>query len=178
MEMPNLNYARLQFTSSNRNDGQVSIRNVFVSTFKCYPSCKQCTGPKSNQFTTCYYRLPTKIFVHPVQLIMKNTLDAEIFVIQTPLYTNGFSQSYLNSFFANAIVQYQQPQWLFKYDLEPVDKYPTKITSDCYGIFNFNSGIYRFTTIYLLILIQFIHLSFRLQCKLLILFPLILECSF
>ncbi|CAD8213610.1 unnamed protein product [Paramecium pentaurelia] len=55
-----------------------------------------------------------KIFVHPAQLIMKNTMDAEIFVIQTPLYTNGFCQLYLNSFFANAIVQYQQPQWFIK----------------------------------------------------------------
>ncbi|CAD8188635.1 unnamed protein product [Paramecium pentaurelia] len=130
---------KLQFTSSNTIDGQVSIRNLYIQGPKCYPSCLKCTGPKSNQCTKCYYGLPQNNICPPCpshQFYMKRIGCRDICDISYPLYYNGFCQSY-------SIEGLDQFQWFQIYDPLNVDTSP-KVISDYYGIFKFNSGVQKF----------------------------------
>ncbi|CAD8207589.1 unnamed protein product [Paramecium pentaurelia] len=147
MEMPNPISGYLSFTSSNTNDGQVSIRNIFVSVPKCYPSCQQCTGPKFNQCKSCYYGLPTNNSCPPCpsnQYYNKEFGCRDICFIDNPYYYNGFCQSYPINIIAQGPLGMQKYHWFNIYDPLHVDTSPNFIYTNDYGIFKFNSGIYRF----------------------------------
>ncbi|CAD8042899.1 unnamed protein product [Paramecium primaurelia] len=100
-QQPNQTSGQLYFTSQNTNDGQVSIRNISITLPKCYPSCKQCTGPQFNQCTSCYYGIPINniCLSHPSILqnlkehICRDICDININV---SCQYNGFQKSYLN----------------------------------------------------------------------------------
>ncbi|CAD8177013.1 unnamed protein product [Paramecium pentaurelia] len=56
---------QLLFTLSNTIDGLISIKNILISALNYYTSCKQYTGPKFNQYTSCYYGLPANNICQP-----------------------------------------------------------------------------------------------------------------
>ncbi|CAD8128985.1 unnamed protein product [Paramecium sonneborni] len=144
----NITQDYLNFKSLNTNDGQVSIRNIYISQLVCYPSCKQCTGPKSNQCTSCYYGLPTNNICPPCpsnQYYEKFFGCRDICSIYSPLYSNGFCQSFPS--YSQSFISEYNTQFLFNiYDPLYVDTSPNLISYyyNIYGVFKFNSGISRF----------------------------------
>ncbi|CAK74202.1 unnamed protein product (macronuclear) [Paramecium tetraurelia] len=145
---------QITFTSSNSNSGLVSIRNVYVSRLQCYPSCIKCTGPKYNQCTYCYYGIQTNNICPSCpqnQYYWKNIGCREICEIYSPLYQNGFCQSYPISqldygYITSPVTQTENLKWQQIYDPLHVDTTPTIITQYpyTYGVFKFNSGVYRY----------------------------------
>ncbi|CAD8189433.1 unnamed protein product [Paramecium pentaurelia] len=120
---------------------------MIVSALKCYPSCKQCTGLKFNQCISCFYGLPTNNICPSCpdnQYYIKDQGCRNICDILVPLYTNGFCQSYPVYLFEDELARHEQIQWFIIYDQLHVDTSPTIINGGFYGIFKFNSGIYRY----------------------------------
>ncbi|CAK77669.1 unnamed protein product, partial (macronuclear) [Paramecium tetraurelia] len=145
---------RMNFTSSNQNQGFVSLRNIFIYTFKCYPSCISCTGPKQNECTRCYYGLPTNNICPPCpinQYQSKYQTCRDICDIDSPLYSNGFCKQYPINLIEAGDVDYDVAstdnlRWNIKYDEKHLDLSPTPTQKypEFYGTFKFNSGIYRY----------------------------------
>ncbi|CAD8129277.1 unnamed protein product [Paramecium sonneborni] len=156
-------YGKILFTSTNTNTGLVSIKNIYVSKIKCYPSCSVCTDPEKNQCTSCYYGLPTNNICPPCpsnQYYWKYQGCKDICDIDSPLYSNGFCQYYpINKidyvYFTMPITYSKNLKWSLIYDQQNVDTSPTIIQVDTQvgentyiqtyiqGVFKFNSGIYR-----------------------------------
>ncbi|CAK74188.1 unnamed protein product (macronuclear) [Paramecium tetraurelia] len=147
-------YARMKFTSSNTDAGLVSIRNIFVSRLKCYPSCNSCTGPKYNQCTSCYYGIQTNNQCPPCpsnQYYWKEEGCRDICDIMSPLYYNGFCQFYpigriITSYIYDSIYSNEVFKWSLIYDPQHVDTTPTAINIYLFalGVLKYNSGVYRY----------------------------------
>ncbi|CAK74182.1 unnamed protein product (macronuclear) [Paramecium tetraurelia] len=147
-------YARMKFTSSNTDAGLVSIRNIFVSRLKCYPSCNSCTGPKYNQCTSCYYGIQTNNQCPPcpsIQYYWKEEGCRDICDITSPLYYNGFCQFYpivriISSYIFDSIYSNEIFKWSLIYDPQHVDTTPTAINIYLFalGVLKYNSGVYRY----------------------------------
>ncbi|CAD8077900.1 unnamed protein product [Paramecium sonneborni] len=146
---------KIQFTSTGQGDAQVSIKNVIVSRHICFPSCSSCTGPKFNQCTNCYYGSVTNNICPPCssnQYYMKYQGCKDICDIYSPIVYKGFCQSYPISKIFSFEFQSSNPlhpenmKWSIIYDLLNIDASPKpqQINRYLYGIFKFNSGIYRF----------------------------------
>ncbi|CAK70470.1 unnamed protein product (macronuclear) [Paramecium tetraurelia] len=146
-------YSQLKFTSSNTNAGLVSIRNIFVSSVKCYPSCYSCTGPKYNQCTICHYGIQTNNICPPCpsnQYYQKEQGCRDICDVFSPLYQNGFCQSYPidiieGSYFTDPIYD-DIFKWSLIYDPQHVDTTPTAIiiVNHVLGVLKYNSGVYQY----------------------------------
>ncbi|CAD8189462.1 unnamed protein product [Paramecium octaurelia] len=148
--------AFLKLTSSNSNTGQVSIRNIFVSRVKCYPSCNSCTGPKYNQCTSCYYGIQTNNICPPCpsnQYYWKEVGCRDICDLFSSLYQNGFCQKYAIqdielSYFQSPSYDTENKKWLLIYDPQYVvtTQTITQISTMIYvyGVLKYNSGIYRY----------------------------------
>ncbi|CAD8189484.1 unnamed protein product [Paramecium octaurelia] len=143
-------------TSSNTNQGTVSIRNIYVSRIQCYSICTECTGPQYNQCTKCYYGLPTNNICPSCpsnQYYMKEDGCRNICDLRSPLYYDGFCQYYLvlyidYGYLASEFTNPINLRWQLIYDPQHIDTTPTIINHipSIFGIFKFNSGIYRYFT--------------------------------
>ncbi|CAD8183516.1 unnamed protein product [Paramecium octaurelia] len=145
----------IKFTSTNTNEGMVSLRNIYVSSLNCYPSCALCTGSKYNQCTSCYYGAPTANICPPCpsnQYYQKYRGCRDICDIYYPFYSNGFCQKYSifqidDGYFTPPSIYTENLKWQLIYDQQHLDKSPTLIyigSQFGYGIFKFNFGIYRY----------------------------------
>ncbi|CAD8122659.1 unnamed protein product [Paramecium sonneborni] len=151
IQLSNSSVNKFQFTLSNMNNGQVSIRNLFISFSSCYPSCSQCKGPNFNQCTSCYYGIPTNNICPPCpsnQYYEKRVGCKDICSIYTPLYSNGFCQSYqnrqINQYAYMFKIESYNFYWFNVYDPLHLDTSPTFIEAGYIQIFKFNSGFSTF----------------------------------
>ncbi|CAK86712.1 unnamed protein product (macronuclear) [Paramecium tetraurelia] len=148
---------QIKFTSTNLNNGMVSLKNLHVSQLKCYPSCSSCIGPKYNQCTGCYYGVPADDICPPCpsnQYYQRNIGCRDICDIDSPFYSNGFCQSYKTYLIREAEIKNsdyktENSNWYLIYDQQYLDLTPTIIENNykAFGIFKFNSGIYRYISI-------------------------------
>ncbi|CAD8103311.1 unnamed protein product [Paramecium primaurelia] len=152
---------KMSFESSNIN-GMVSIRNIFTTQIKCYPSCMTCNGPEHNQCQSCFYDTISNNVCPPCpinQYYVKYLGCRNLCDFDSKLFKNGFCQEYpgniqyyqVNYFqstqFQNNQFYFENLKWSIKYDKNHFD------TTVClqfnvgmlfYGIFKYNSGIQRF----------------------------------
>ncbi|CAK91192.1 unnamed protein product (macronuclear) [Paramecium tetraurelia] len=146
-QLPSPVYGNLQFTSSNTNDGQVSIRNIHITDPNlCYYICETCTAD-NYKCVSCYYGSPTNSVCPPCpsnqyfekKYGCRNTCD-----IYQQLYSNGFCNNYPVQTYSNVLISTIKNEWSIIYDPQHLDTSPTILGSGIYGIFKFNSGIYKF----------------------------------
>ncbi|CAD8180616.1 unnamed protein product [Paramecium pentaurelia] len=148
-------YEQIQFTSLNTGTGQVSIRNLHVSYFKCFPSCSYCNGPGFQYCTSCYFQTPTNGICPTCptnQYYMKYTGCKLICDISSSFFQGGFCQNYpIQTFVSTQFTSIKTPEnlkWSLILDSQHIDN--TLLPNIyfqyqyIYGIFKYNSGVYRF----------------------------------
>ncbi|CAD8198419.1 unnamed protein product [Paramecium octaurelia] len=150
------NIKEILFFSQNSGDGQVSIKNYYVSTFICFPSCSKCGGPGFQECTNCYYQTPTNGICPTCpanEYYMKYIGCKKICHIDSALFKNGFCQSYpIQTFTTTSFTQNtfssQNMKWSLILDSLHLDNavYPNIYLyyRYIYGVFKYNSGVYRF----------------------------------
>ncbi|CAK69158.1 unnamed protein product (macronuclear) [Paramecium tetraurelia] len=153
IEMASQSYGQPLLSVSNETQGQVSIKNFYISSLTCHPTCMSCTGPNFNQCTGCYYGVPTNNICPPCPSNLyfkqyngcKNTCD-----IQSPLFSNGICQNYQIYTFEQVniyhVTSFENFKWSLLYDPKHMDTSPTILAFNeyVYGVFKFNSGLCRF----------------------------------
>ncbi|CAD8170763.1 unnamed protein product [Paramecium octaurelia] len=150
------NNEKIQFISQNFNDGQVSIRNLYVSSFNCFPSCSSCSGPGFNECTDCYFQTPTNGICPTCpqnQYYMKNIGCKPICDIGSSLIKQGFCQNYpTQTFITTQFTSNLSSPEILKWSLilDPLHVDNTLLPNIyvnyqyIYGIFKYNSGVYRY----------------------------------
>ncbi|CAK69167.1 unnamed protein product (macronuclear) [Paramecium tetraurelia] len=150
------NYEKIQFIFSYFNIGWVSIRNFYISSFNCYPSCSSCSGSGFNECTDCYFQTPTNGICPSCptnQYYAKHIGCKPICDIGSSLIKKGFcqnypTQSFISTQFTPNVSSPENMKWSLILDPLHVDNtlLPNIYVNYqyIYGIFKYHSGVNRF----------------------------------
>ncbi|CAD8206369.1 unnamed protein product [Paramecium octaurelia] len=144
------------FSAVVQSNGQVSLKNIFILNYqyKCYPRCKQCSGPEYNQCQSCFYGIQQGNICpscpsDQYYVEYKGCQFKKSFI--EPLCFKGFCNEISSSLQYSTILSNQGEQilWSIIYDYQTQYVYPKVLWwgQYFYGIFKMALGISRYINI-------------------------------
>ncbi|CAK63285.1 unnamed protein product (macronuclear) [Paramecium tetraurelia] len=139
----------LEFQIQNSNvDGQVSIKNLFISRLLCHPLCISCTGQESTQCTSCYSGTPNnnRCPLCPSNQSLMPDIGCTVMCdfYQRETYEKICVYFKSSTLYQETLYPNEKRYQVIQTSLIGLSQYMLASTSQDHGIFTLNSGTIKF----------------------------------